>query len=214
MATPVSNGQALVPIKPQSWPGHPPLPLADWPQDVVVLQLTTLKTQDRREARLQVRTTIAHWLAPSLGCPPEEVPLLSQPGQPLRLASMPGQQALNIGIAVSHEPGLSLVALHRGGPVGIDLLLALDAAPAWAEDISRLAQDYLEPTVATAIATLSLGEQAASFTQYWTQQEARLKCLGRGLEEWSPALAQAIAGIDTTPLHLPSGYVGSLALPR
>ncbi|HTH40035.1 MAG TPA: 4'-phosphopantetheinyl transferase superfamily protein [Rhodocyclaceae bacterium] len=213
MATPVSNGQALVPIKPQSWPGSPPLTLADWPQGVVVLQLTTPKTQDRREARLQVRAAIAHWLAPSLGCAPEEVPLLSQPGQPLRLAPMSGQQALNIGIAVSHEPGLSLVALHRGGPVGIDLL-ALDAAPAWAEDISHLTQDYLGPTVATAIATLPLGEQAASFAQYWTQQEARLKCLGRGLEEWSPALAQAIAGIDTTPLHLPSGYVGSLALPR
>jgi 4'-phosphopantetheinyl transferase len=180
---------------------------------VVVLQLTTPKTQDRREARLQVRTAIAHWLAPSLGCTPEEVPLLSQPGQPLRLAPMPGRQALNMGIAVSHEPGLSLVALHRGGPIGIDLL-PLDAAPSWVEDIPRLAQDYLGPIVADTIATVPLGEQAANFAHYWTQQEARLKCLGRGLEEWSSALAQAISGIDTTPLHLPSGYVGSLALPR
>ena len=179
----------------------------------MVLQLTTPQTQDRREARLQVRTAIAHWLAPSLGCSPEEVPLLSQPGQPLRLAPVPGREELNIGIAVSHEPGLSLLALHRGGPVGIDLLV-LDAAPSWEEDLPRLAQDYLGPILAAAIATLPLDEQAASFAHYWTQQEARLKCLGRGLEEWSPVLAQAIAGIDTTPLHLPSGYVGSLALHR
>jgi 4'-phosphopantetheinyl transferase len=179
----------------------------------VVLQLSTPKTQDRREARLLVRTAIAHWLSPSLGCAPEEVSLFSQPGQPLRLTPIRSPQALNLGIAISHEPGLSLIALHRAGPVGIDLL-ALAAAPTWAEEIPRLALDYLGPTVAAAIAAHPPAEQAACFAHYWTQQEARLKCLGRGLEEWSPALAQAIDPIDTKPLLLPDGYVGSLALPR
>ena len=44
---------------------------------------------------------------------------------------------------------------------------------------------------------------AGAFLSYWACHEARLKCAGLALVEWSDALATQLAGIHAVPVKLP-----------
>lgn len=180
---------------------------ATWPDDLCVLALATPQTTQRDAARLLVRTALRQILAQKLACPPAEIHLLSIAGQGLRLA---GQS--NVGISVSHESGLSLIGLHRSGPIGIDLL-RLPETPEWQAEIPRLASDYLGPEMSTTLARQPDTVRVRCFAQAWTHLEAGLKCLGCGLEEWTPNRQQALQNCQCRPLSLPAGFVGSVAWP-
>lgn len=169
--------------------------------------LPTALSTDRSSARQQVRIALCAMLGQQLGRPAAAIRLLSHPGQPLRMAG----ENHAVSLSVSHEPGLSLVAASFGSALGIDLL-RLPAKPEWQDEIGRLASDYLGPECATRLAATPDGDRPGLFAELWTQQEARLKCLGRALEEWSPALAASVAGCTVLPLALPTPYVGSVAL--
>jgi 4'-phosphopantetheinyl transferase len=177
-------------------------------EDLLVLALETPHTSNRRQARQLVRAALAEVLGAHLGCAPADIRLISVPGQPLRLE----RDGVNVGLSVSHEPGLSLAAIHFGGPVGVDLL-RVPVEPEWRGEMLLLARDYLGPAAARALAALPLCDQVAGFAMQWTALEAGLKLWGRGLEEWSPAVQQRLAACRCLPLQLPAGFVGSLALP-
>lgn len=177
-------------------------------EDLLVLALETPHTTNRGQARQRVRAVLAEVLGARLGCAPAEIRLLSVPGRPLLL----DRDGVDIGLSVSHEPGLSLAAIHFGGPVGVDLL-RVPQAPAWRDEIPLLARDYLGPAVARELAVLPPGERVGHFAACWAALEAGLKLLGRGLEEWHPAVQRALAACCCRPLLLPAGFVGSLALP-
>jgi 4'-phosphopantetheinyl transferase len=177
-------------------------------QGLLVLAVDAPDTPNRVQARQLVRAALAEVLGAHLGCRPAEIRLVSVPGQPLRL----DRQGVNIGLSVSHEPGLSLAAIHFGGPVGVDLL-RLPPEPEWRDAVLLLAQDYLGPAVAGALVALPAGERVAYFAACWAGFEAGLKLSGRGLEEWSPAVQSRLAGCCCRPLLLPAGFVGSLAVP-
>ncbi len=132
--------------------------------------------------------------------------LVSCPGQPIRLA----RQGSVTGISVSHEAGLSLVAVNYAGPVGIDLMCPLASAN-WFEQIPVLARDYLGPEIAQELACLPAEAQAQNFAERWTEHEARLKYLGLGLEEWQPSFAQCLSACRVEQLVLPGGYIGAVA---
>jgi len=170
----------------------------DKAQELLIVAVDTPDTPIRDSARRLVRAVLRQILG--------EVELISTPGQPIRLARPDSR----LGISISHENGLSLLAIHRSGPVGIDLL-NIAGAPDWQAEISTLAIDYLGPASARSIAGLSPSAQMAAFAQAWTAHEARLKCRGLALEEWSAALAAQLSPCCVQQLALPAGYVGAVA---
>lgn len=174
---------------------------------LLVTALETPHTTDRSEARRQVRTVLRELLAGQLACPAADIRLLSVPGQALRLAG--AHHA--ISLSVSHEPGMSLAAMFRGGRVGVDLM-RVPGDSEWQHEIDCLANDYLGPENAARLAAIPAAGRATTFAESWTGLEARLKCQGLGLVEWSPALESVIAGCQVLPLKLPAPYVGSLVV--
>lgn len=92
-----------------------PLVIAD---GLLVIAVRTPDTPHRDPARQLVRQALGKTLGEMLAVDDRSLSLLSQPGRGIRLAA-PWQ---DVGISVSHEPELSLAAIHRAGPVGIDLL--------------------------------------------------------------------------------------------
>ena len=181
-----------------------PASVLRWPasfdaaQERLIVAVDTPDTPIRETARQQVRDVLREILG--------DVELISRPGQPIRVAG----QVKTPGISVSHEAGLSLVAVHFGGPVGIDLL-RMPEYPDWRAELLTLAVDYLGPIIARQIAALPPIEQLACFASAWTRHEARLKCLGLGLEEWSDLLENRLAPCRVQTLILPSGYIGAVA---
>lgn len=170
----------------------------DKAQNLLIFALATPPTPIRDTARQLVRRVLREILG--------NVELISVPGQAIRLARPDGR----VGISVSHESGLSLLAINFSGPVGIDLLKTPDSRD-WESQIPALASDYLGPTIARQLADQAPQERMASFAQAWTAQEARLKCQGLALVEWSSALEVSLAECCAQPLTLPAGYVGAVA---
>lgn len=167
-------------------------------QNLQIVTVNTKKTPIRDAARQQVRQVLRELLG--------DEELISQPGQAIRLAS----QGSKTGISVSHEAGLSLVAVNYAGPVGIDLMRPLDSAD-WLAQIPAVAHDYLGPQIAQRLANFPVTEQTYRFAEFWTQHEARLKCFGLGLVEWQAALAQRLSACHVEQLVLPCGYIGAVA---
>ena len=166
--------------------------------NLLVVAVNTPQTTIRNAARRQVRQLLGELL-------PGET-LISTPAQAIRLAR-PGSK---IGISVSHEVGLSLVAINYAGPVGIDLMHPQQTT-GWSKQIPSLTQDYLGPEIARKLATLPPDLQARNFAEAWTQHEARLKYFGLGLQEWQPELDERLASCQVEALNLPSGYIGAMA---
>jgi 4'-phosphopantetheinyl transferase len=175
---------------------------------LIIAAVNTEKLPNRAAARQLVRHALCELLAKHLGCQATEITLRSAPGQPIRL-DRPGTA---IGLSVSHEPGLSVLAIHLAGPIGIDLI-RIKEATVWQEDIPRLAVDYLGPEIADRLGAQPLDRQIASFGQAWTTLESRLKCLNRELQEWTPTLERQLKQCASFDLQLPAAYVGTLAVP-
>lgn len=168
-----------------------------------VVAVASPDSPPRPVARQRIRTALQSVLGELWQCKPADVTLTTTPGEPLRAQ---GPHALNWGVSVSHDTGLSVAAVHRHGPVGVDLVLA---APTF--DWRATAYDYLGPDVAHGIAALPLNAQNEAFLKAWTQHEARLKCLSLGLVEWSPELHARFSDLHTAPLDLPTPWLGTVA---
>ncbi len=132
-------------------------------------------------------------------CAPAAIVLSEARGQPLR---MRGHE--RVGLSVSHERGVSLLALCVAGPVGVDLV-AIDRAADHGE-LRRTAALFLPPREAAALDELGAREhQAVAFFHAWACHEARLKCIGQPLMEWSPAWQTRLADLRTAAVELPDG---------
>ncbi len=174
--------------------------------EIMLAAIPTPPTPLRASARQRCREALRQMLAPGLGGPPEAIELIDEPGQPLRVTDAPA-----IGLSLSHESGLSLVAVNFHGPVGVDLLKEEVLAAGEAELIV-LCRDYLGPDTAAQLGNLPEDARRQAFAHAWTQHEARLKCLGLGLAEWTPTLGEALSACPAWALDLPAGYVGAVAI--
>lgn len=160
--------------------------------------------------RERARQAGQHWLPAQLVLhgEPGQPPLLHHPALPAAGGVCPAQTFLSF----SHQPGYSLAALCRSGPVGVDLM-RIEVLPDW----QALAADYLPPAVARQLAARSFDRlpalsRATAFAVAWTHLEACLKCLGQPLGEWTPARAADFARLRVLPLALPDGWAGTLAV--
>jgi 4'-phosphopantetheinyl transferase len=168
----------------------------------VLLALDTPATTRRAAAREQARAMLRELLGAYLGCAPEAVPLDFQPGRQPRL-DLPGSR---LGISLSHESGLTLAGLDPRGAVGIDLM-RIEDFPDW----QQLARDYLGDEACRKLAALKPVQRAQGFAAAWTQLEARLKCLGLALREWTPALQRECERCSVVGLSLAGGMAGAVA---
>jgi 4'-phosphopantetheinyl transferase len=194
-----------------AWPDAAPraLEALRGAQALTVIRITTPNTEIRHEARGHLRAALRELLAALLQQPAATLPLVSQPGQALVL-DLPGTP---FGLSVSHAPGLSVAAVHRHGAIGVDVMRIGEGAD-WMPDWETVARDYLGPQAQARIAQVAPDQRSCAFAREWTALEACLKCLGMALTEWTPALAQRLAGCAVTALDVPRGWCGAVAVPK
>jgi 4'-phosphopantetheinyl transferase len=182
--------------------------VAEIGEDAGIAVLGIQGQADREQARLAIRAAIVDALSQLSGLPPQRIILHAEPGEaPWALLDAPaGQQ--RAWLAISHDGELSVAAIGLHGAVGIDVTQVLDI-PDW----QPVARDYLGPAVAAQLDALPAPARVHAFARAWTEREARLKCLGRELSEWSAIGDRDVAACRCLPLSLPDGYVGALALP-
>jgi 4'-phosphopantetheinyl transferase len=161
------------------------------------------------ERRSAVRAALRELLGETLGLAPADVPLAERPGRPALDASA-GRPDLDMNCSTSGDVGL--VAVVRGGRIGIDVqrILDEDVATAWAEG-------WLADTERDRIAALPRHEQAAALTRAWAQKEAVLKGRGVGLRAdlaatvTLPGESGRLAEWFLGPVPVPPGYVACIA---
>lgn len=175
-------------------------------QHLLVLGIDTPHSTLRDAARAQVRSVARVALGAILACRAQSVPLVSSPGQPLRV-DLPGRP---IGLSVSHEAGLSLLAINLHGAVGVDLM-RLDQQFDWASDWQPVAHDYLGTDASAAIAGAPAARRQKMFADQWTALEASLKCNGSPLAEADAVRARSLRRCRTAALELPHDMVGTVA---
>ena len=184
------------------WPGPLPVPADGF----FAIGVQTVPSQSRETVRLLVRRAIREVLAGLLHMPAESIRVTAEPGCPPRvvLAHASAYKSHSIECSISHEAGLSLVALNlRGRSVGIDVMRVQDIA-----DWDSVARDYLGGAVAAQLAEVEAASRARVFAEAWTEREASLKSLGLPLAEWTPRKLPC----RIFKLELPTGLAGSLAI--
>ena len=163
----------------------------------------------RALARQAARAALRDLLADELGCARDAIVFSDVRGQPVRAE---GHE--HIGLSISHERGLSLLALCMSGPVGVDLV-AVDYR-AGRDELQRTAAAFLPAHEVNALAQFDEREpHALAFYRAWARHEARLKCIGQPLQECSPELQARLAGLRCTAVTLPeelgANHVAALA---
>lgn len=190
------------------------LSVLEWPNDagklipengLLVIALRTSPNMQRAEARQLVRVAIQEVLALLLHCDVSEIDLLSQAGQAVKLLN----KNHNIGLSISHEVGLSLVAINMHGSIGVDLM-AINSVPDDAE-LKTLAIEYLGVNVAERILREPIESHKEAFAMAWTEFEASLKAKGEALTECSAARDKKLESLNVCSLALDNGYVGAIA---
>ena len=156
---------------------------------------------DRDVARLQARAALACCLAAELGCAEAELKFSNLRGQPPQV-QLRGQLLKSLHCSISHAQGMALLAWHFGAVVGVDIQ-AVDRHVSRLE-LQAVAQLFFAPEVAEAISDIAVDAIFfEAFAQAWAVQEARLKCAGLGLVEWSGELEAGLAGIHSASVPLP-----------
>jgi 4'-phosphopantetheinyl transferase len=190
------------------------LSVLEWPNDagklipengLLVIALRISPNMQRAEARQLVRVAIQEVLALLLHCDVSEIDLLSQAGQAVKLLN----KNHNIGLSISHEVGLSLVAINMHGSIGVDLM-AINSVPDDAE-LKTLAIEYLGVNVAERILREPIESHKEAFAMAWTEFEASLKAKGEALTECSAARDKKLESLNVCSLALDNGYVGAIA---
>jgi 4'-phosphopantetheinyl transferase len=162
---------------------------------------------EREAARRAIRRALHAALVMLLGVDPAAIDLPAAPGEaPYALVHAAGGPR-RIALAISHDDALSVAAISLIGAVGIDVM-RVAPVPEW----EALARDYLGPDAARTLVGLDASARPTALAQGWSEREARLKCLGLGLDEWHADEAPALAHCTCMPLALPDGYVGTLAV--
>ena len=188
-----------------AWPEAqgPALADLDTAQAITVISVVTPDTTMRATGRNLIRTALREVLGKHLGQSPETVPLSSTTRQEPALTV----QGYPFGLSVSHEAGLTLAAINRRGPIGIDVM-RIQALPDW----EPVAVNYLGHYAHQRILAMPALHRPLAFGREWTRVEASLKCLGLGLVEWTSSLNQQINRCETIELALPDGLTGTIAI--
>jgi 4'-phosphopantetheinyl transferase len=157
---------------------------------------------DREAARRDIRLALREAIAQLYGMQPSEIMIQFSPGVcPAASFSGPAD-ARPPAISITHDGTLSLAAICINGAVGIDVMQVREI-----DDWRALASDYLGAATLAEIEAVPSGQRATALAGAWTGHEARLKCHGRQLTEWTGEILPAVC----YPLALPAPFVGTVA---
>jgi hypothetical protein len=204
------------------WPEFPALPACGRP---VVLRVAVPKA--RADARRMLREALRQMLAAWSGLRSEQLPLEETPRGPVWNGLL-RDATLDIGLSYVRRAGCQpasgqagcqpalvqagwqpapqmegWIGLLRGGRIGVDVMEAERFA-----ELEGVAQSFLNPEAAADIR--GAADPALTFAAAWTEREARLKCLKRGLSEWTAGDAQAEAECACRRLVLGQRLVGAV----
>jgi 4'-phosphopantetheinyl transferase len=203
------------------------------PQHDVLLAADDLARRQRLTRPADRQRLTAAWavtrllLGAEVGLPPAQVRIDrtcpgcgAQHGRP-RLLDDPGVQ-----FSVSHSGDRVVVAVHRGGPVGVDVEEIGRFGP---EELEVLAGQVLAPCELACLRSLPAAARPAAFTTYWVRKEAVVKMTGEGLTaapdevvvspphelprllRWEPSAVRP-AEVGLHPLSAPPGFAAALAV--
>lgn len=159
--------------------------------DFVVLFNQAAENHDRAISRTSLRASVKQFLAQASAVDKDKIHLHAEAGQaPYALVE---QQRIHLSF--SHDQNDAVAAIHRYQNIGIDLL-----ATAIDFDWREVAQLYLSPADNQSIATTPEEQQAEQFATYWAMHEAKLKCCGLALQEWSAELGLHLNCCEVTVL--------------
>jgi 4'-phosphopantetheinyl transferase len=103
---------------------------------------------------------------------------------------------------LSHSGKLTLLAVSRSRPVGIDIE---EVKPG--RNFLALAERALGPGEVATVREAAPEERPGVFYRHWVRHEARLKCLGVGLFGAAPATPVEVQDLDIAP-----GYTAAVAV--
>ncbi|MBI3711730.1 MAG: 4'-phosphopantetheinyl transferase superfamily protein [Burkholderiales bacterium] len=106
----------------------------------------------------------------------------------------------------AYEGEYAVFALAEGGSIGIDLVNG-NTSFDWRET-ARL---YLGGAESQRIEQCSPDQQIREFFRAWSGLEARLKCLGLPLQEWTIDLAQQLEQCQIAHVVLEQSYMCAIA---
>lgn len=149
----------------------------------VILISQGVQNLDRIEARRHLRLVVCDFLSAAFQVPLSAVEIRSIPGE----APSAFVEGKELAISMSYDEDYAIAALHLHRRIGIDIAASLPDF-----DWRAVAQLYLGEDLVLAIEKRSahenLQQQANVFLSHWLRHEAKLKCCGLVLQEWSQAL--------------------------
>jgi len=174
----------------------------------------------RDQQRLAARRVLRQVLAAHLKVALDAIVMARQPGLAPQwhvrsTENVTGAAMGPVGVSLSHEEGISLIALRPEAELGVDLfdLFNPSRVQAWPDTLD-VATLYLGPEATRRCADAAgLGDTqlARQFGVEWTRHEAAIKCLGHALREWHPALAAQAESCVIQSLALPEPWLGAAA---
>lgn len=189
-------------------PARDAMPVSWWPtvlapraDGLYVIGLTG--SGERESARRRIRDALRDAIGQLYGVPPGEIMIQFLPGVSPAV-SFPGRADVQApGISISHDGDVSLAAIHLHGPVGVDVMQVQEI-----DDWRAVARDYLGAAVVSEIEAVPSRQRGPALARAWTEHEARLKCHGRQLAEWTGTALPA----QCCPLDLPAPFAGTVAI--
>ncbi|WP_018604437.1 4'-phosphopantetheinyl transferase family protein [Uliginosibacterium gangwonense] len=154
----------------------------------------------RRAAHRQLEEVLADYLGPASSP-------IAVHGRNIAPQIVARWQGYPLYASLSYAGDCALVALCPDARVGVDIVY-IEPQP----DQVQVARDYLDPQLAASFAYQDAEARSIAFARAWAEMEARSKCLGLGLEEWSRSRAQVLARPQLKTLIAPPGYVAVAAV--
>lgn len=152
------------------------------------LRLFELRSEAARNEFVSLRACLRLILAERLGGSPQSVAILAKPGYP------PVVRDGGWYFSLSHSRTYGVVALARGGPIGVDI-----EADHQVQDAMAIARAVLHPSECDWVSGHSVDTRSGAFLQLWVRKEAVVKASGQGL----------VVGLDSWPVLTVPDQAGS-----
>ena len=192
------------------WPLQSQAALESFASEKIVVIYTTHPEMLLRDAsRQHLRLVVTELLIQAFHCTADQVRITSFIGEGLRVSV----NEKELCVSMSYEAGISIAAITYAGKIGIDIM-QVEPQTDW-EDVARL---YLGEQQTSQLLSAPKRDQATLFALYWTQLEAKLKCNGHALTEYSNQCCLTFINNQSNKntylytLNVPVNYVASLAL--
>ena len=147
-----------------------------------------------RDRFIRAHGYLRRYLGAFLRMAPSDVPIVASEG------GKPFVEGCRASYSLSHSGSHSVVAVTRGGEIGIDLE-TIDGADRLDDHLEDLARLCLTDEEQDALSDAPPEQRVRRFLSYWTAKEARMKLTGEGMALDPRTIALSLSA------GLPVGYL-------